>query len=252
MKAIRLLGCAAILGCTAAVHAGVVLDNHNRFVATSLSAQGGAISDSDSVIAPNAAPFNQAVQSMVNANSQDSTADANQNSSFGIVANVLSVSFQGFGGLATQSLPPSAAADANSELLITFTLDSAATYSINGTGTIGGSNADPHFYASYIARLEGPNGPATVFDFRDDSIPGFTSGSNPFADAGVLAAGQYTFRARALSTGIGFVNANGALDLNFTVNAGGNVVPLPNAAWQGLALCAAVVSWRLWRRRQLS
>jgi hypothetical protein len=164
------------------------------------------------------------------------------------VGDVLTVNFVGSGGLHTQTLPGLGSADANSELVIHFSVDTGSTYSITGTGTISGQNGADS-YASFIARLEGP-GMTTIFDFRDD-VPAFPAsgvGSLPIADAGALAAGDYTLRLRALSTGIGNVNATGELDVEFKVTSpSGGVVPVPAAAWAGAAILGALGAWRLVR-----
>jgi hypothetical protein len=230
-----------------AAHAGVIADSSNRFVTATISNPVAG----ETKTAPDANLFNETATADVNFNNTASNTTATQNSTFGVAGDVLTTVITSSGQLATQSLPGSNA-DADSRVDLNFTLTSAGTFSLLGNASVSGAALDPGFYASYIIRLEGPGGPAAVFDFRDEGLPpGVTS--DVFNESGALAAGSYHLIVRALSTGTGFVNARGDLDITFSVDApggpagpggGGAQAPLPAAVWPAMALGAYVVKRR--------
>lgn len=224
-------------------HGGIIIDSSNRFVTADVTNPAA----SQTKTAPDANPFNETADAQVTFNNTNSETKATQQSSFGVVGDVLSANVSSLGSLATRDLPGSIA-DADSQFNADFTLSTPGTFSLTGNAKVDGLINDPGFYASYIIRLVGP-GAVTVFDFRDDSLPpGVTS--DIFNDSGALAAGSYHLVVRALSTGSGNVNALGQLDIQFGVNApggsngGGIQAPLPAAIWGGIVMGAWVIKRR--------
>ena len=164
---------------------------------------------------------------------QVSTAMSSQTSSFGTV---LGQFVADAGGSTTyDSRQTETLTFAESDFSVTFTLDEAMPFAVSGfnryTSSGGGASASG-------VRLTGAGG--SVFGFFRGGSDGPGDGSiitDPFDEAGTLAAGTYTLTASSgVSGGVGGTAAG--YDVDFTV---GTVIPSPAALPAGLALLGGMV-----------
>jgi hypothetical protein len=193
------------------------------------------------VTAPDNNEFNETLDESLNQLDQNNSAIADQDSSFGELANVFTATAHGSTQYRARGLEGIVFSESN--FSITFTLAEARDYTINGTGSFPDTTSGA---SNFSVILTGPGG-TTIDSFtKADFDPANGDGAQidpTFDNSGTLAAGEYTLAAQSgVSGGTNTTGITAGFSVNFTATAaddggggggGGGQIPLPAAVWPG-------------------
>ena len=259
----RILVCCASVGMSVlaltepAVGAPVAIVSQDRSVHVAIPSIVDAEPDvNETVAAPDNDVFNATLDRTLNQMGETNFAFAQQNSAFGNVGNVFSVTGSGLARYSATGV--SGIVFAESSFEVVFTLAESRAYTIGGTGSFPDTGSGA---SNFNLILTGPGGTVASFaksDFNPNNNDGAFINTPPFGTTGTLAAGQYTLSAVAgVSGGPNAVPIMADVDFEFTATAegddgGGNPIALPAAVWPAGTLLLGLAATLELRRRAKS